>query len=693
MGEGRIRKNGNVIGRQVGCLDADKIPADVDFPFLVELALPGVEYFLYSTHSHTTEAPRFRLVILFSREVSEDEYPAVTRMIAKQIGMDYFDDTTYQANRMMYWASCPSNGDFVFEENEGEQLNPDEYLAMYPDWRDVSQWPTSTRQSEAIKRATVTQQDPLGKDGVVGAFCRAYSIEDAIATFLPDVYAPSIVSGRYDYTAADSAAGVVLYDGKWAYSHHASDPAAERLLNAFDLVRIHKYGDEKDSFKAISDMAIQDERVKAEFAEQRKQQAVEAFSNEPLEDWESKLTIDKDGSVEPTLENIVLIFENDPDLTCIGYNEFKRRLEYTARPPWDSFAYPGLVDSDISEIRVRISRKYGIYSPTKSQDAMARVTARRGFHPVRDFLDGLPQWDNVPRVETLLIDYLGAEDSKYTRTVTRKTMCAAVARIYEPGIKFDHVLVMDGLQGKGKSTMFNILTGDEWYNDSLSLVDMQDKSGAEKLQGYWINEIAELAGMRKVDIDKVKAFTSRKDDIYRPSYGRVVESHPRQCVIVATVNGDNRGYLRDITGNRRFWPVKCPGNDNKKPWDITPEERLQIWAEAKHLWEAGEKLYLDADTSAMAAEQQLEAMEVDPRESMVEAFLNSLVPARWKDYTRTQRSAFYCDSLTEKVGKGTVLRETVTIAEIWVECLGNAAAKAKRQDSNEIAAMLRRLRW
>ena len=693
--KGGIRKNGNVLGRQIGCLDADSIPADVDFPFLVELALDGVEYFLYSTHSHTPEAARYRLVILMSREVTEDEYPAAMRKVAHQIGMDYFDDTTYQANRMMYWASCPSNGEFVFVENEGQPLDPDQYLAMYADWRDVSQWPTSKRQSEVIKREIAKQQDPLGKDGVIGAFCRAYTVEDAISVFLSDVYAPSVVDGRYDYIPADSAAGVVLYESKWVYSHHASDPASGRLLNVFDMVRVHKFGDldEKASFKAMSDLAIKDERVKAEFAEQRRQQTVDAFGSEPLVDWEKQLTLNKNGSVEDTLENLVLIFENDTDFTGLGYNEFKRRMEYMHPPPWDSFAFPSMVDSDIYEFQVRISKRYGIYAPTKILAAMTRVAARRGFHPVRDFLDALPTWNKTPRVETLLVDYLGADDTPYTRTVTRKLMCAAVARIYRPGIKFDHVLVMDGVQGKGKSTMFNALVGDDWFNDTLSLTDMQDKSGAEKLQGYWVNEIAELAGMRKADIDKVKAFTSRKDDVYRPSYGRVVESHPRQCVIVATVNGDNRGYLRDITGNRRFWPVKCPGNGKKSPWDIFEDERRQIWAEAKHLWEAGEKLYLDQDMTLEAAERQLEAMETDPREGIVEDFLCSLVPEGWDKYNRTQRSAFYCDSLTQKVEKGTVLREFVCIPEIWAECLGNSAAKAKRIDSNEIAAILRKLGW
>jgi len=136
--KGGIRKNGHVISRRVGALDADNIPKDGDFLALAAVALAGMTYFIYSTHSHLLDSPRYRIVLLFSREVSEDEYPALMRMVAKQIGLDYFDDTTYQANRMMYWASCPSNGVFFFDEKQGEPLDPDQYLEMYADWRDVT---------------------------------------------------------------------------------------------------------------------------------------------------------------------------------------------------------------------------------------------------------------------------------------------------------------------------------------------------------------------------------------------------------------------------------------------------------------------------------------------------------------------------------------------------------------------------
>ena len=204
-------------------------------------------------------------------------------------------------------------------------------------------------------------------------------------------------------------------------------------------------------------------------------------------------------------------------------------------------------------------------------------------------MDALPEWDKVPS-ETLLVRCLQADDTRYVRTVTRKTFAAAVARIYHPGTKYDSILVLDGAQGIGKSTIFKDLTGDEYYSDTLSLTDMNDKSGAEKLQGFWIVEIGELAGMKKADIEKVKAFLSTADDKYRPSYGKTVESHPRQCIIIASVNGE-RGYLRDITGNRRFWIVKLHQDEQKK-LAFHKEERDQIWAEAKAIYKSGESCIL-----------------------------------------------------------------------------------------------------
>lgn len=193
------------------------------------------------------------------------------------------------------------------------------------------------------------------------------------------------------------------------------------------------------------------------------------------------------------------------------------------------------------------------WSPTKFKDALlAVVSTERLYHPIKEYFATL-QWDGVERLDTLVVDYMGADDSPYVRAVTRKALTAAVARIYEPGIKFDSMLVISGPQGMGKSTFFALL-GKEWFSDSLSIAEhMRDKTASEKLQGYWILEIAEMNGIKKVDVETVKSFISRTDDKFRQAYGTVVESHPRTNIIVGSSNSDSvfSGILQAIADSGR----------------------------------------------------------------------------------------------------------------------------------------------
>ena len=693
--KGGVRKNGNVISRCIGALDADNIGADNDFLGITRKALEGVEYFIYSTHKHRPEAPRYRIVILFDREVSEDEYPALMRMVARQIGMDFFDDSTYQSNRMMYWSSCPSNGVFFFEEGIGEPMAVDRYLGMYADWRDTTQWPTSSRQSEVVKHSVRQQQDPLSKDGLIGAFCRTYfPITEAIHTFLSDVYAPSATEGRYDYIPADSNAGVVIYDDKFVYSHHATDPACEKLLNAFDLVRIHLFGDDdaKKTYKQMCDLALQQDAVKLTLDRERRERADEDFAADDDRDWTSQLRYQPRSQIlENSVWNLMLILNNDPDFANFGYNELANRVQVTGPVPWDRPADNKFWrDADTAQLKALLDTRYVSFSSRNHDVCFAKVADDRRFHPIRDYLDSLPPWDGECRVESLFIRCLEADDTEYVRTVTRRLFAAAVARVYQPGIKFDCLTVIDGAQGIGKSTLLKELVGDEYYSETLSLTDLDDKTGAEKLQGYWVIEIGELAGMKKADVEKVKGFLSTTDDKYRPSYGRVVESHPRQCVVIATVNGE-RGYLRDITGNRRFWIIKCRQKEQARKWSFTKEERDQIWAEAVALWRGGEKLYLE-DTELPAAEAlQREAMELDERQGIVEEYLNTLLPDNWDGMDLYERRNYLSVQYDPTQPRGTTVRKAVSNVEIWAECFGKNPSEMKPADSYAIAALMMRV--
>lgn len=686
--EGR-RKRGNVLFRCLGTLDADSIPEGSGFLGKAQEALAGHAWLIYSTHSHRPGRERYRIVFPLSRDVSEEEYPAAMRKFAQRIGMDFFDDTTYEAHRMMFWPSCPSDGEFVFRSGDGKAVDPDEWLGMYGDWRDVSQWPASTRESEpAMRRSAEKQADPLSKGGIVGAFCRAYSIEDAIARFLPGVYGPSAVPGRYDYIPGEGSAGVVIYDGRFAYSHHATDPACSRLLNAFDLVRMHRFGaeDEKESFAGMARLAADDDAVKKELARSRARTASEDFREDA--DWTSGLQYTRKGELADSSENLALILANDPGLRGFAFNEMAGRVEVTqgvpwGRPDWNAFWR----DADTAQLKAFLDRSYLAFSTRNHDVAFAQVTDDRRFHPVRGYIEGL-RWDGRKRMDTLLIDFLGADDSPYTRAVTRKTLAAGVARIMEPGVKFDHVPVLCGPQGCGKSTLCARLGG-SYYSDSLTITDMKDKTGAEKLQGYWVLELSELTGMRKADMETVKSFITRTDDKYRESYGRTVQSHPRQCVIIGTTNSED-GFLRDITGNRRFWPVRVTGNSPRKAWELDPEGIGQIWAEAAEAWKSGEKLYLEGDEAIMASERQSEAMETDEREGLVRDYLETLLPVQWPAMSLGERRDFLCGNDFHD-RRGSAGRTAVCNMEIWAECLGKDPAAMRKADSYELAAIMQRM--
>ena len=692
------RKTGSVEARQLLTLDLDFAPVGfwdkfldrmMDEPILAHAAA------IYSTHKHSEQKPRLRLLMPLARLVTAEEYEAVARKVAEVIGIDYFDDSTYQATRLMYWPSHSADVAPVFEVFDADWLNPADVLSMYRDWSDVSEWPMSSRELEIRQKLAEKQGDPTKKKGIVGAFCRTYTVTEALEALLPGVYTPTAKPDRWTYAAGSTAGGLVIYDGDlFAYSNHGTDPASGQLCNAFDLVRVHKFGhlDEgsedksgkaRPSYKAMAEFAADDPKVRTTVVNERMQDAAEDFA-EPAEpdDWKKKIRISDRGVVADSW-NAELILENDERLAGIRFNEMSRRVE-AKDVPWERPAGPWR-DADDAQLYQWMVRTYDVQFPReKFATALLAVADRRRFHPVKEYLDSLPAWDGVARIPTLLIDYLGAEDSVYVREATQKCLTAAVARIYEPGIKFDSVLILQGPQAIGKSMIFDRLGGD-WYSDSLSVTDMRDKTAAEKLQGYWILELSELTGMRKVDVESVKGFISRRDDVYRAAYGRNTESRLRQCVIVGSTN-DDTGFLRDVTGNRRFWPVRVSGNTDRHPWDLTAEDVAQVWAEAKICYELGESLLLSPEAARLAEAAQMEAMEFDDRQGLVEDYLARRLPKGWTEMDYDRRMLFL-DSEEE----GTEERREVSNIEIWTEALRNQARTMEPKDARAITAMMLRI--
>lgn len=696
------RLKGNVKNRSLITLDVDYAGANFWEEFIM---LNDYAAALYSTHKHTSKVPRLRLIIPLKKAVSPEQYEAIARRIADDIGIELFDDTTYQPSRLMYWPSTSKDGEFIFHTQEGVFLDPQEILSTYDDWSDCSYWPESSRSQKKRKSLKDKQEDPLAKKGAIGAFCRTYTIHEAIDRFLSDVYGPCDIVDRYTYVNGSTSAGLVVYDDVYAYSNHSTDPAGEQLCNAFDLVRIHKFGhlDESVSVKAATTklpsykeaikFASDDPGTKKTIVSEGIQIDNDDFADVDVsqydDSWIEKLEVEK-GQVVVSINNIVLILEHDPKLKGIyAYNEFDRIEVALKSMPWRQVKADtdrSLRDSDDANLRHYIEKNYKISGKDKIMDAVGVTASKNCFHPVKEYLESC-QWDGVERVDSLLIDYLGAEDTEYTRAVTHKTLVAAVARAMEPGCKFDYMLTLSGAQGIGKSTLFDRLGG-SWFSDSLTSVS--GKESYEQLQGVWIMEIGELSALKKSEVEATKQFLSKREDRYRKAYGKRVEQFPRHNIFVGTTN--DKQFLRDDTGSRRFWVVDLVHEAKHNLFEELDKATVaKIWAEAKIYYDLGEELKLDPLMEEEARAIQEAHGEDSPKLGLITSYLETLLHKDWATMDLYQRRGFLQGDTFSKPGEGEVVRDKVCAAEIWCEVFEKKLGDLTNYEAKEINKLLDRL--
>ena len=705
--DGGHRKADTVTARSLVTLDIDYGTAKT--AGLVRDMLDGVAWCLYSTHSHTPEAPRYRLVVPLSREVSPDEYIPIARRVADDIGIDLFDSSTYEPSRLMYWPSCPSDGEYVFLTGEGAPLDADKVLDTYTDWRNVVEWPVDSRTVKiAQSKPGARQEDPTAKGGVIGAFCRSYTITEAIETFLPGVYAPTGHPDRWTYSGGSTEGGLVVYEDKWAYSHHGTDPCCEKLVNAFDLVRIHLYGEEDrsadintptprlPSFLAMEKTAREDGKVAGLMARERLKEIQGDFGDvlEEAEDdsWKELLKMDeRRKNFLPSPYNFGLICRNDRGLKGAAANDlFRGRVVVMRDLPWRPASLdPFWNNTDDAGLAEYVSQHYGMQGKAALVDANDIACAQNTIHPVREYLQGL-EWDGTERLDTLLADYLGAVDCPLTRAMTRKHFVAAVARVMRPGCKYDYVLTLIGPEGSGKSTLISTMARQDWFTDSLTSIE--GKEAMEQLRGKWLVEMGELTNYKRSTSEAYKAFISKRDDSYRPAYGRKTETYPRQCVFFATTNENN--FLKGDTGNRRFWVVEC-GEDlpSKDVWSDLPGEVDQLWAEAVVRFKQGESLFLPRDMEMEARERQEHHNELagDERRGMIEAFVHKPIPLTWDSLTMAQRRDWFRLSAALGSDEPRKRRETICAVEVLVECFGQQLDEKTRYKTKDINQILREL--
>lgn len=692
------RKAENIGERRLLTLDLDSISADDDPWSTVELVL-GCAAVVYSTHSNTPSSKRLRMVFPLSREVSPDEYLALAHLVASDIGIDMCDDSTYEPHRLMYWPSISYDAKYVYESQDAPWLNVDTYLARYSDWRDPSEWPVSSRKAAVMQRMAAKQGDPLEKPGVVGAFCRVYSIEDAIEQFLPEVY-QKYDDNRYTFLGGSTSGGLVLYeDGKFAYSHHGTDPASGHLCNSFDLVRLHLFAGADDeaaagtptnrlpSYTQMTELALNDAAVREDLVSRKMQEVVSSFDDEEDVDWMKKLTFNEKGHLESTIDNAYLIMLNDPELKGrYFYDSFRERPIVCDDLPWQRLADRQSAtwsDSDDAGLRQLLEKRYGLSNINKIKDAVELAMLQRARHPVREYLEGLV-WDGIPRAASLFIDYLGAEDSEYTREVTRKALLGAVARILQPGCKHDHMLVLIGPQGSYKSTTLSKL-GRSWFSDSL--YTLAGKDAYEQLQGYWIIELSEMAATRKAEIEQIKQFISKQEDSYRAAYARRTQNHPRQCAFFGTTNDED--FLRDPTGGRRFWPVVVTDAGRRLGRNLTPDVVDQIWAECVTRYKSGEVWYLSDSMEAQAREVQALHTESNGKLGLIENFVNKKIPADWDSWSIDRRLLFWSGGFDD--GMELVERTKVCSLEIWEELFRGDVKAYTPMVAREITGLLKSL--
>lgn len=713
--KGSRRKADSVLFRDLVTLDFDSVQSGATDEVIRRVMLLGCGYLIYSTRKHAPYKPRLRVVLPTDRAMTPDEYEPIARKMAEMIGIEMADPTTFEASRLMYWPSCSSDSQYVFKSEDKPLLSADGVLKMYADWTDIASWPQVPGQEAKHRELITRQKDPTTKPGIIGAFCRVYDIYSAMATYLPNAYDETADSARFTYAGGSTTGGAVVYeDGKFLYSHHATDPCSGQLVNAWDLVRLHKFShlDEEakadtptpslPSTKAMRELAGEDSAVVALMAKERQEEASSYFdalygeenstgntetSANDLE-WLKTLKPARGGDgFDKSIANIVTILNHDPGLGGRLYlDAFANRGMVDLPLPWDKGEGSRMwSDTDDAQLTLWLEKKYDITGREKIENAIKIVGYNNRRNKVLEYMRSC-RWDGKERIKTLLRDYLGCEENIYTEEIMRKALVAAIARaISDVGVKYDYMIVFKGPQGIGKSTFLSKLGG-EWFNDSL--YSFEGKEAAELIQGTLIVEVGELSALTKSETEVVKQFLSKTHDIYREAYGKRTNKYPRRCVFFGSTNSEE--FLKDVTGNRRFWPVSCHELPVKKDiWkDLTEDEIQQVWGEAFFYYQIGENLCLSKEAETIAKAMQDTFREVDPKEGEIRAFLERKIPDNWYELDLSTQRSILNGTFQGLDEERLVERDKVCLAEIWQLCFSGDMKYLRRRDSNELSNIM-----
>lgn len=601
------RKKGSVTGRDVITLDLDNLPPASTGDVLKRVAGLGCISAVYSTRKHSPEAPRLRVLAVTDRTMLPEEYEPIARKLAQiiQPEMTWFDPTTYQPERLMYWPSASADGEYVFQQVDKPFLSADGMLEKYADWHDVQQWPQAPGEAKLRDRSITRQGDPETKTGIVGAFCKTYDIPAAMMKFLPDAYVETDTPGRYTYTGGSTAGGAVLYDGgKFLYSHHATDPCSGVLVNAFDLVRLHRFGelDNADevkentptnrlpSFKAMCDLVAVDPEPAAILKREAGERALADFQGLEIRQAPQPNTArykdlsDFLGDIEKKDLSIRMVSDAvDVMGITFRFEVVSRELELSGLEHlgWSR-------ENAVNNLPVYLrdmfrSAQVKGASTSAIQECLAVIADERRYNAVETMLKSCA-WDGADRIE-ILYEIMGISGDALSRLLVHKWLlqCVAMALNDENHpYGADGVLTLLGAQGIGKTSLGRVLgVQGAFFSEGLS-IDFRVKDTVLRAISNWIVEFGEMEAMLRKSEETLKAFLTNPVDNERTPYARESTKRPRRTSYVGTVNSTE--FLRDPTGSRRFWTVPLERIDIDRLLSLTRDWVVQLWAQVYDEW-------------------------------------------------------------------------------------------------------------
>jgi predicted P-loop ATPase len=576
------------------------------------------------------------------------------------------------------WAALSADGLARFSWPEGVS-----HVTIYADAGDTGRQAAATL-SDRLNLADIPNRivaplhgDDFNDDLLNGATSAEYE--------RPAVAEPG---SEYSETATSLVASADDPDALLAAAETLTNPpeleALSTLLGRIALARLDPLPERQilDRIKSTTGIAVS--ILGKQLTELRKRVTATGDPNAriPQPVWFGRLRLDLSGTPERNEANVMIALNSDPAYAgALAFDEFAQEIVVRQPLPWDRVetTLPRVWD-DADDIRTAEWLQIrGInVAPVVVSRAVGAVARELRIHPVRDWLDTLT-WDGTPRIETWTSTYLGAEPTAFHHTIGALWLISAVARIYRPGVKADHMLILEGPQGARKSTALKVLSGEAWFTDELP--ELGSKDAAIHMQGIWIVEIAELDAIGRAEVSRIKAFLTRTTDRFRPPYGRYTVEVPRQCVFAGTVNPDT--YLRDETGNRRFWPLRCGTIDIA----ALDRDRDQLWAEAVHRFRDGAIWWIeDPALLAEARAAQDSRYQSDAWDDLIQHWLTHEI--------RTVSDGFpdYGNSRTESVPRPEPLRD-VAVGEILEEAIGLEPARWTRGDQMRVSAYLKANGW